>query len=244
MSKAIIIPARYESTRFPGKLLAEIRGRSMIEWVIDSALRSKLATRVIVATDDKRILDVASKLNNVEACMTSTTHKTGTDRIAEVLKKYSDIDYIVNLQGDEPLMPTEYLDKALNLVLKEGHGVIGSLVSRITNQYELDNSNIVKVVMDKDKYALYFSRSLIPCKKIEKSEAEYFRHIGIYAYRRETLLQFANLPQGKLEITEQLEQLRALENGIKIKLEVVPKAFPSVDNPLDVELVEQSLVKV
>lgn len=259
MTTAVIIPARYESTRFPGKPLAKIEGKSMLEWVIKAALNSKSANRVIVATDDKRILDFVSEmaknlvgagldlsLNRIEVVMTLKEHKTGTDRIAEVVRKYPDIKYVINLQGDEPLMPPEYIDKIIESLLSGAQMV--SLICPLENQEDLTNPNIVKAVKDKNNYALYFSRSQIPYNRNNnregKKDIQYFKHIGIYGYTRETILQFAILSQSPLELTEQLEQLRALENGIKIKLAVVPKSYPAVDKPEDVKAVEDVLSAV
>lgn len=243
MTRAIIIPARYASSRFPGKPLVSICGKPMIEWVISTACRSKLASKVIVATDDERIYDFVNKLTSqtIEACLTLKSHNCGTDRIAEVAKKYPDIDYVVNLQGDEPLMPSEYIDKVLEQVL-HNKNQMASLIAPITHTEELNNPNIVKVVMDKDNYGLYFSRSPIPHNRTSNLQLPisnlHFRHLGIYAYTRETLLHLNLLPQSQLEQIEQLEQLRALENGIRIKLQVVPKAYPAIDRPEDIKLVE------
>ncbi|MBI3589802.1 MAG: 3-deoxy-manno-octulosonate cytidylyltransferase [Candidatus Melainabacteria bacterium] len=238
MTTAIIIPARYESIRFPGKPLALISGKPMIEWVLSAAKKSKLANKIIVATEDKRIFDFVKEKLNAEACLTSKDHKCGTDRITEVVKKHPDVKYIVNLQGDEPLMPPEYIDKVLEPLLESSSIQMSSLVAPITNPEELNNPNIVKAVVDKDGFALYFSRSQIPYNRDNRKNIQYYKHIGIYAYTRETILQFSLLPQSSLEIAEQLEQLRALENGIKIKLAVVPKSYPAVDRPEDVKVVE------
>ena len=247
MTTAIIIPARYESTRFPGKPLALIAGKPMIEWVINAAKKSKLANKIIVATEDKRIIDFVKKIG-VEACFTSKDHKCGTDRIVEVVKNNPDIQYVVNLQGDEPLMPDEYIDKVLQILI-DSQSPMASLVSPITDINELNNPSIVKTVIDKDGFALYFSRSPIPYDRDSNYKFQtsifgtslYFRHIGIYAYTRETLLQFSLLSQSPLETIEQLEQLRALENGIRIKLEVVPEVFPAVDRPEDIKVIEKIL---
>ena len=237
MTKAIIIPARYESSRFPGKPLAKIAGKSMIEWVIKAACKSKLADKVIVATDDERIAStvreilLSFKLSRILllVCLTSKDHKSGTDRVCEVVKNQADIKYIVNLQGDEPLMPAKYIDKVFETLMNE-NDVMVSLVTPINSQEELANPNIVKAFIDKEGYAANFSRST----------AEHcLKHIGIYGYSRETLLRFNSLPQSPLEIKEQLEQLRALENKIKIKLETVPRSFPAVDRLDDIEKVEK-----
>ena len=244
MTTAVIIPARYESTRFPGKPLALINGKPMIEWVVNAAKGAKLPNKIIVATEDKRIFDFVKNSLGVEAVMTSKDHKCGTDRICEVVKNHPDIKYIVNLQGDEPLIPSSYIDKVLQPLLNKSTSM-ASLVTPLTDSKDLINPNIVKVVFDKDRYALYFSRSQIPHKRENEREnikdIPYYRHLGIYSYTREMVLQFNILPQSPLEIAEQLEQLRMLENGIKIKLEVVPKAYPAVDTPEDIKLVESIL---
>lgn len=245
MSIAVIIPARYESTRFPGKPLAKIAGKAMIEWVIESVLKSKLANKIIVATEDERILNHVNSLKHlkVEVCMTSKEHKCGTDRVCEVVKKYSDIKYAVNLQGDEPLIPSDYIDKVIEPLLSDSTEM-STLVAPITNNTDLTNPNIVKVVMDINWFAMYFSRSPVPYNRDNIKGVEYFKHLGIYGYSRETILRFSSLPQSKLEMAEQLEQLRALENGIKIKLKLVPKNFPAVDRPEDVVVVENLIQRV
>ena len=250
MTVAIIIPARFESIRFPGKPLANIGGKPIIEWVVNAACGSKLADKIIVATDHKKIFDFVNVRaghdllsKRVEAYMTLKDHKCGTDRISEVVRQNPEIKYIVNLQGDEPMMPSEYIDKVLEPLLTHGHAM-ASLVTPITNEEELNNSNIVKAVMDKNGFAIYFSRSSIPYTRTSGPQnlRACFKHTGIYAYTRETILEFSLLPQSSLEITEQLEQLRALENGIKIKLEVVPKSYPAVDRPEDVKVIEEILM--
>ncbi len=241
MITAIIIPARFESTRFPGKPLALISGKPMIEWVVNAALKSKLANKIIVATEDERILNFVKESLKVDACMTSRDHKCGTDRITEVVKKYSEIEYIVNLQGDEPLMPPEYIDKVIELLISN-QAQMSSLVAPLTELDDLTNPNIVKTVMDKDNFALYFSRSQIPFNRDNRNDIKYFRHIGIYGYTREAILKFSLLPPSSLEVAEQLEQLRVLESGIKIKLGIVKRAYPAIDRPSDVNEVEKILV--
>jgi 3-deoxy-manno-octulosonate cytidylyltransferase (CMP-KDO synthetase) len=242
MTTAIIIPARYESTRFPGKPLAKISGKPMIEWVVNAAKGSKLADKIIVATEDQRIFDFVKNDLKVEACITSKEHKCGTDRICEVVKKYSDIKYVVNVQGDEPLMPSEYIDKVLEPLLSN-QAQMTSLIAPLTNTEDLNNPNIVKAIIDKDNFALYFSRSQIPFNRDNRKDIKYFRHIGIYGYSRETILKFSLLPPSTLEIAEQLEQLRCLENGIKIKLAIVQKPYPAVDRPEDIKIVEKILAE-
>ncbi len=252
MKNVVVIPARYGSTRFPGKPLAKIAGKSMIEWVILSAVNSKLTDSVIVATEDKKIFDFINeqkdsfKQKDVSVMMTSDKHNSGTDRVSEVVKRIPEIKNVVNLQGDEPLMPSEYVDKVFNLLIEESKindkKLITSLVTGNITKEEINDPNIVKVVMDKNNYALYFSRSTIPYnrdKSLKCSEINYFRHIGIYGYTRDSILEFSLLPVSHLENVEKLEQLRALENGMSIKLGIVSKAFPAVDNPEDIKIVEE-----
>ena len=246
MTKAIVIPARFESTRLPGKPLAKIAGKPMIAWVIEAALKSKFADKVIVATEDKRIEDfIKEKFSNVTVAMTSKEHKSGTDRICEVIKKNTDIEYVVNFQGDEPLMPSEYLDKVLSSLIKNENCIV-TLVAPLTNKEELNNPNIVKAIIDKTNFALYFSRAPIPYIRTQTNHqssllSHSYRHLGIYGYSRDILLKFNLLPESSLEKAEQLEQLRALENGIKIKLEIVEKAFPAVDTKEDIKVVESMI---
>ena len=249
MSIVIIIPARYESTRFPGKPLAKISGKPMIEWVVNAAKGSKHADKIIVATEDQRIFDFVIgagqdlPFKGVEVVLTSKDHKCGTDRICEVVKNYSDIKYVVNLQGDEPLMPSDYIDKVLEPLISN-QAQMTSLIAPLTNTEELTNPNIVKAIMDKDNFALYFSRFQIPFNRDNRKDIKYFRHIGIYGYTREAILKFSLLSPSSLEIAEQLEQLRCLENGIKIKLAIVPKSYPAVDRPEDIKIVEKSILSL
>lgn len=247
----VVIPARYESTRFPGKPLANIAGKAMIEWVVLSAVNSKFADAVVVATEDERVFRFVTekftetKQKKVSVLMTSDKHNSGTDRVQEVVQKIPEAENIINLQGDEPLMPGEYIDKVFNLLFDEckkdpgtRKKLITSLVTRDND--DVNNPNIVKAVMDSNGYALYFSRSLIPYYRDNASGAEvvYYRHIGIYGYTRDAILAFSLLPPSQLENAEKLEQLRALENGIKIKLGIVSKAYPSVDRIEDIKAVE------
>lgn len=243
MTVAIIIPARYESTRFPGKPLTLINGKPMIEWVVSSAKKSRLANKIIVATEDERILDFVKNNLKVESYITSKEHKSGTDRICEIVKNQKDIKFVVNLQGDEPLLPPEYIDKVISPLLNSSIQM-STLASKIKNKDEITNPNIVKVVFDKDGYALYFSRSQIPYDRnnpLAPNIDLYFRHLGIYGYTRESIIGFSSMPTSKLELAEQLEQLRMLENGIRIKVDVVPRAFPAVDVPEDITVVEKEL---
>ncbi len=239
MKAVIIVPARFGSTRFPGKPLAGICGRPMIEWVLRGASTSKLASSVMVATDDSRIYDAVASLG-FKAVMTSKSHRSGSDRVAEVAAKL-DADVIVNLQGDEPLIQGELIDLLIH-ELVNSDADIATPVTTFEDVNELRSVNTAKVVVDARDYALYFSRAIIPMPRDgEPNISDYLKHIGIYCYRRESLLRFVQLPPSKLELIEKLEQLRALENGMKIKVVRTSYRSVPVDIPKDVEKVESAL---
>ena len=241
MKITAVIPARYASTRFPGKALAEIDGRPMIQHVYERAARSKLVGRVIVATDDLRIADVVSSFGG-EVIMTSITHETGTDRLAEVAAGL-DSDIIVNVQGDEPLIEPALIDLALQPFLVENDLQMGTVKTRIKCLHDFLSPNVVKVVTDTCDNALYFSRSPLPFFRDKWKDLKdesfccgkllCYKHVGLYVYRRDFLLKFAAMPATFLEISEKLEQLRAIENGVRIR--VVETEFESigVDTPDD-----------
>lgn len=236
-----VIPARYGSTRFPGKALADIKGKPMIQWVHERTMRSKLIKRVIVATDDERIR-AAVKSFGGEAMMTSPRHSTGTDRIAEVAKSL-DCDIVVNVQGDEPLIRPEMIDEAIAPLVQDSSIPMGTLCRRIDDREEAFDPNVVKVVFDKNGFALYFSRAPIPWDRDSwagKSswkelslEGPLHKHIGLYVYRRDFLLDYAAMPRTALEAAEKLEQLRALENGHRIKVVITRYESFGVDIPGD-----------
>jgi 3-deoxy-manno-octulosonate cytidylyltransferase (CMP-KDO synthetase) len=236
-----VIPARYGSTRFPGKALADIKGKPMIQWVYERTTRSTLVNRVIVATDDKRILSAVKSFGG-EAMMTSAHHATGTDRIAEVAKSL-DCDIVVNVQGDEPLIRPEMIDEALLPLVQDASIPMGTLCRKIEDRQEAFDPNVVKVVFDKNNFALYFSRAPIPWDRdawAGKSswnelslESPLYKHIGLYVYRRDFLLDYAAMPRTALEDAEKLEQLRALENGHKIKTVITQYESFGVDIPDD-----------
>lgn len=229
----IIIPARYASTRLEGKPLLKAKGKTIIQWVYEKAKQSKLASDVIVATDDKRIFDEVESFNG-KACMTSTEHKCGSDRLVEVLNKYEDIKIAVNVQGDEPMIQPESIDKAIETLINDDNADISTLIRKIDTEEEINNPNTVKAVTDNNGYALYFSRSPIPYER-NKNQAESFAHIGLYVYRREALLKMSKLPQSPLEKAESLEQLRALQNGMKIKTAAVNYKPVGIDTKEDFE---------
>lgn len=220
MSKtAIIIPARYGSSRLEGKPLIEVEGKPIIQWVYEKAQQTKLADMIIVATDDQRIYD-AVKAFGGEVEMTSVNHKCGSDRIREVVDRHPEISYVVNLQGDEPLIKPESIDEVIKNVKDNEIADISTLIREISDEDELNNPNLVKCVTDINGFALYFSRSKIPFER-NSGHTKFYGHLGIYGYKRAALVKMTELAQTPLEKTESLEQLRALENGMKIKTSVV-----------------------
>jgi len=233
MSTAIIIPARDASTRLPGKPLVKVGNKPIIQWVYEKASQSKSANKVIVATDDERIFD-AVKTFGGEVVMTSKDHNSGSDRIFEVVCKYPEIDIAVNVQGDEPLITPESIDEAINALVEDKTADISTLAREIKDENEISNPNVVKVVFDNTANALYFSRSVIPHQR-NSGQSKTFGHIGLYAYRKEALEKMTKLPQSSLELTESLEQLRALQNGMKIKVSIVDYNPIGIDTPEDVE---------
>lgn len=230
---AIIIPARYGSSRLEGKPLIEVNGKPIIQWVYKKAKQAKLADMVIVATDDERIFN-AVKAFGGEVEMTSINHKCGSDRIREVAERHPEISYIVNLQGDEPLIRPESIDAVARNVQDDDNADISTLIRVLKDEEEINNPNLVKCVVDTNGYALYFSRSKIPYER-NAGIATFYGHLGIYGYKREALLKMTSLPQTPLEKTESLEQLRALENGMKIKTSVVDFVPVGIDTLEDLE---------
>ena len=235
MPRAIgVIPVRFGSTRFPGKPLALILGRPMVQWVFEGARQSRLIERIIVATDDERIR-AAAQAFGAQAILTSTECASGTDRVAEVAAGIS-ADWVINIQGDEPLLRGEMLDRLI-LGLEASGAPMASLMARISEIDFISDPHITKVIVDANSDALYFSRSPIPC-----GVSDYFyQHIGIYAYRRDFLLHLRDLPPSRLERAERLEQLRVLENGFRIRMVEISRPTLSVDTPADIIKVEQFL---
>jgi 3-deoxy-manno-octulosonate cytidylyltransferase (CMP-KDO synthetase) len=233
-----IIPSRYKSTRLEGKPLKDIYGKPMIQYVYEAAQKSKLLTEVVVATDDQRILEAVEKFGG-KAYMTSVSHKTGTDRIAEVARNM-EADIVVNVQGDEPLINPDQIDEAVKPLIDDNSLKAGTLCRPINNEEDLRNPNVVKTVFDMNNNALYFSRSLIPYPRVTEGHHAY-EHIGIYVYRKDFLMQYIQMPQTPLEISESLEQLRILENGIRLKVVVtkIEEKSLSVDTAEDLEEVRR-----
>lgn len=234
---AIIIPARYGSSRLEGKPLLEVLGKPIIQWVYEKAQAAKLADMIIVATDDKRIYDCV-KFFGGDVEMTSTEHKCGSDRIMEVVSRHPEISYICNLQGDEPLIKPESIDDVIRNVKDDASADISTLIRVLKDEEEINNPNLVKCVIDNKGFALYFSRSKVPFER-NSNIATFYGHLGIYGYKRKALESMTTLPQTPLEKTESLEQLRALENGMKIKTSVVDFVPVGIDTKEDLEKFKQ-----
>ncbi len=238
-----IIPARYASTRFPGKPLTLIHGKSMIRRVYERASRASRLSSVVVATDDQRIYDHVEEFGG-KVLMTSASHESGTDRCAEALKlSEGNYDLVINIQGDEPYIHPGQIDLLISC-FENKDALIGTLIKPITDPADLENRNIPKVVKDLRGWALYFSRHAIPYCKPENlasllEQQIFYRHIGIYGYRASLLFELAALPQGRLETSESLEQLRWLENGYRIMTAVSDHENIAVDTPSDVSLIEK-----
>ncbi len=236
MNVLCVIPARYASTRLPGKPLKDIAGKPMICRVYDRASKAARVSTALVATDDERIL-MAVVQNGGKAVMTRKDHPTGTDRLAEVAEKYPNVDLIINVQGDEPLIEPELIDELAAAFDDDADLQMATVCTEITDEEEAKNPNNVKVVMDKQGYALYFSRSLLPYPR--HTGTPVYKHIGIYAYKRDFLLQYAKMAETPLEHAESLEQLRALENGYRIKVIKTPYCFVGVDTAEDLAKVNE-----
>ena len=235
MKSICVIPARYSSTRLPGKPLKDICGKPMICRVWERASRAASVTEVIVATDDERILQAVEE-NHGQAMITRADHKTGTDRLAEVAEKFPDVEVVVNVQGDEPLIEPSLIDELVAEFVKDKNLQMATVATELTDADEMNNPNNVKVVIDKNNDALYFSRSLIPYPR-NAGKSPVFKHIGIYAYRRQFLIDYAKMNSTPLEQAESLEQLRALENGFKIRVIKSSCQFIGVDTEEDLQLV-------
>lgn len=232
-----VIPARYASTRLPGKPLALIDGQTMIQRVYSQVSTAKLIDKVIVATDNI-LVEQAVKNFGGNVMMTKESHQSGTDRLAEVAAQFPDYDTLINVQGDEPLITGEVIDKLAAGMLADENLQMATLKTTAGGD-ELDNPAVVKVVTDKNDYALYFSRSLLPYPRNSLTEKPFTKHIGIYAYRRKFLLEFAQMEPTFLEKAESLEQLRVLENGHKIKVFLVDYQGFGIDTPEDLENVNK-----
>jgi 3-deoxy-manno-octulosonate cytidylyltransferase (CMP-KDO synthetase) len=223
-----IIPARYGSIRFEGKLLAELCGKPVIQHTWENSRKSKSIEDLIIATDDKRIYNVAKGFG-AKVVYTSKAHRSGSDRLTEVVSSI-DTKIVVNIQADEPLIHPSMIDDVVSPILRDNSIQMTTLCHKIKNEYEVQDPNVVKVVMDRNGFALYFSRSPIPH---ESRIMSHYKHIGLYAYTKDFLFTFKSLPQSKLEKIEKLEQLRVLENGYKIKVIETRHDTVGIDTPED-----------
>ncbi|HXE35582.1 MAG TPA: 3-deoxy-manno-octulosonate cytidylyltransferase [Verrucomicrobiae bacterium] len=239
----IVIPARYGATRLPGKPLVSLAGQPMIQRVYERAKLATRAHRVIVATDDERILKAVESFGGT-ARMTRPDHRTGTERVAEVAA-HEKGDVFVNVQGDEPLLDPAAVDTAIDALLEEPAAAIATVATPIKTPADIMDPNVVKTVLDFDNNGLYFSRAPIPWVRdtAGKIQVRHLKHLGLYVFHRDALLEYPTLPQGELERIEQLEQLRWLENGWKIRVAEVEHDAVSVDVPEDVARVEKLLQK-
>ena len=235
-----VIPARYASTRLPGKPLADIVGKPMIQHVYERSAQATIPQQVVVATDDEKVFQAVQQFGG-KVVMTSSEHQTGTDRLAEVASKYAEVDVIINVQGDEPLIDPKVIDELAQEFLNDTTLQMASVMS-IMDTEDYQNPNAVKVVTDLNNNALYFSRSLLPYPRVA-GKANVYKHIGIYAYKKDFLLKFAKLEPTPLEQSESLEQLRALENGYKIKMIKTKSKFIGVDSIEDLQTVNELLRK-
>ena len=243
MSFTVIIPARYASTRLPGKALADIVGKPMVAHVVDRARESK-ASRVIVATDHQEIIDALDGVN-CEVCLTSEDHQSGSDRLAEVVQtlNIADDEIIVNVQGDEPMIPGRLIDQVANSLINAKDAAMSTAARKIVNLDLVDDPNIVKVVFTHSGRAMYFSRACIPFARDER-KADAWHHIGIYAYRSAFLKRYHSLSPSLIEQTESLEQLRVLDNGEHIMVEQVDyETGIGVDTPADLEKIRLLMSK-
>lgn len=234
-----VIPARYGATRFPGKPLAQLHGKPMIQHVYERCAKATLLNRVIVATDDARIMAAVKQFGG-EAAMTPSALPSGTDRVAAVARDLP-FEIVINIQGDEPLMEPAMIDQVVQALLDDAQLPIATLCRRLENTEDINNPNVVKVVRGCRDNAIYFSRSPIPYRR-GAAQPTYWKHLGIYGYRKTSLLQFVALAPTQLEQAEQLEQLRALEHGIRIQVLETPHDTIAVDTPDDLKRVEQTLV--
>jgi 3-deoxy-manno-octulosonate cytidylyltransferase (CMP-KDO synthetase) len=235
-----IIPARYASTRFPGKPLIDIGGKSMIQRVYEQCKQAETLSDVIVATDDERIAQHVKSFGG-KVVMTKPEHQSGTDRCAEVIQTYTGLcDAVINIQGDEPFIDPTQID-ALAFAFHEPHVQLATMKKKMTAEADIQNPNMVKVISNHQGEAIYFSRSPIPYRRNPETQIEYFKHIGIYGYRKAALLEITQLPAGRLEMAENLEQLRWIEHNYCIALVETAIENIAIDTPDDLARVEKYL---
>jgi 3-deoxy-manno-octulosonate cytidylyltransferase (CMP-KDO synthetase) len=241
MKTIAIIPARYGSERLPAKPLADIAGKPMIQHVVERTARARCVNDVLVATDDERIVAAVQQFGG-KALMTPADLKSGTDRVAFAARSLTGAEIIVNVQGDEPLIAPAMIDQAVEPLQQNESILAGTLVKEISTDEELNNPGVVKAILDRNGYCLYFSRSIIPFvrdvgQRDWRTHHTFYKHIGLYVFRRELLLRYATLPQTPLERAEKLEQLRLLEHGYPIKATITEEDSIPVDTPADLDKV-------
>lgn len=227
-----VIPARFSSTRFAGKVLADLGGKPVIQHVWENAKKSKILDDLVIAADDERIIKAAQDFG-AKAVYTSPDQPSGTDRLIEIVNPI-DVEVVVNIQGDEPMVQPEMIDDLARAILDDKSVCIATLAKKIEDKSEIKNPNVVKLVKDKNGFALYFSRSVIPYPRFETVPV-YYKHIGLYSYTKDFLFEFTNLPKSYIEMTEGLEQLRALENGYRIKIVETRFDTIGIDTPEDLK---------
>lgn len=238
-----VIPARYSSTRFEAKVLADIMGKPMIQWVWERAKQVKILDELIIACDDERVAEVARGFG-AQVVMTAKGHASGTDRIAEVVNPI-EVKVVVNIQGDEPLVHPTMIDSVARAILSDSSISVATIIRKIENPQDINDPHVVKVVKDKNDFALYFSRSPIPfhARNSDITAPVYYKHIGLYGYSKDFLFTYKNMASSNLERTEKLEQLRVLEDGYKIKVIETKYDTIGVDTPEDLEKVKEYLLK-
>ena len=234
-----VIPARYGSSRFEGKVLADLQGKPMVQWVWEQAKKAKILDELIVACDDKRIEEAVNAFGG-KAVLTSKEHLSGTDRICEVVNPL-EVKVIVNIQADEPLLDPVMIESVARPLLDDSTLNMATLMKRIDDPHEISDPNVVKVAADTHGFALYFSRAAIPYQRDKSINTAYYKHIGLYAYTKDFLFIFKNLPESNLEKVEKLEQLRVLEAGFRIKVMETRVSTIGVDTPEDLEKVKKML---
>jgi len=235
-----VIPARYASTRFPGKPLIDIGGKSMIQRVYEQCKKTSVLSDVIVATDDNRIAEHVLSFGG-KVIMTADTHQSGTDRCAEVISTYKGkCDAVINIQGDEPFIDPRQIELLASAFNEESTQIV-TLIKKIKSEEEVRNPNVVKAIANKNNQAIYFSRSPIPYRRNPGVDITYFKHVGIYGYRKQVLAEITQLPMGKLEQAESLEQLRWVENGYSIVLKETDLETIAIDTPDDLDKVLKML---
>jgi 3-deoxy-manno-octulosonate cytidylyltransferase (CMP-KDO synthetase) len=244
MKCVCIIPSRFSSTRFPGKPLADLLGKPMIQHVYDRVMQAKTVSYCAVATDDERIAEAVRRFGG-NAIMTSERHRSGTDRIAEAVSRLGLVatDIVINIQGDQPVFVPSQIDEVAAPLLEDASIPMSTLIYKIVRDEEITHPNAVKVIFDHDHFALYFSRATVPYVRDRGNTADYYKHHGIYAYRKEFLDTFIQLPEGVLEKLEALEQLRALEYGYKIKVVVTSHDSIEVDTPQELARVREFILQ-